>query len=176
MSDIDFTVNESLSSVTISNNEPPQVVFNHEENVYVLDFTVASGPYVNILNPQGPVTADFFTLGARGPAGLDGAPGPIGLTGPQGAQGIQGLTGPQGIQGPQGAPGEDFTDAWMFYATTWTTQPALTGTTGSGSVYSYYLDPTTRFRFVPNTYAASGDAFYSGWNGSSLSGLIVSRG
>jgi hypothetical protein len=64
----------------------------------------------------------------------------------------------------------------MFYATTWTTPPALTGSTVSGPVYSYYLDPVTRFRLVPTSYNAEDDAFYSGWNGSSLSGLIVTRG
>lgn len=68
------------------------------------------------------------------------------------------------------------TDTWNYFATTWSVEPSQVGTTGSGVVYSYELDGTTRYRFVPNTYDSSQDAFYSGWDGTSLTGLIIARG
>jgi len=66
--------------------------------------------------------------------------------------------------------------SWTTLVTTWTTTPTQVGTTGSGVVFSYVLGSTTRYRFVPNTYDSSQDAFYSGWDGASLTGLIITRG
>jgi Collagen triple helix repeat (20 copies) len=50
-----------------------------------------------------------LTVGAVGPQGPQGNPGPVGETGPQGPQGDpgpQGPPGPQGVPGPQGPQGE----------------------------------------------------------------------
>ncbi|MDT7042851.1 hypothetical protein [Candidatus Nitronereus thalassa] len=50
-----------------------------------------------------------LTVGAVGPQGPQGNPGPVGATGPQGPQGDpgpQGPQGPQGVPGPQGPQGE----------------------------------------------------------------------
>lgn len=66
--------------------------------------------------------------------------------------------------------------SWDFLACNWTTAPAQIGTTAAGSVWSYTLRGVTRFRLVPEPYAASGDAFYTTFTGGVLSGLIVARG
>jgi hypothetical protein len=65
---------------------------------------------------------------------------------------------------------------WMFFVTTWTTPPTQVGTTASGIVFEYVFGGVTRYRFVPNSYDATLDAFYSGWDGTELTGLIVARG
>jgi hypothetical protein len=46
----------------------------------------------------------------------------------------------------------------------------------TGKVFEYPLGTTTRYRFVPTTYSAALDGFYSTYTGGVLSGLIVSRG
>lgn len=66
--------------------------------------------------------------------------------------------------------------SWAFFAANWTSQPSLVGSTASGDVYSYVFNGVTRYRLVPSSYNPTQDAFYSGWDGSSLSGLIVKRG
>jgi hypothetical protein len=53
---------------------------------------------VGAVGPQGPA-------GTPGPAGAPGPTGPQGLPGPAGAPGAPGATGPQGLPGPAGAPG-----------------------------------------------------------------------
>lgn len=65
---------------------------------------------------------------------------------------------------------------WVFYATTWSVEPILNTTIAGGDVYDYTLDGTTRYRFVPTTYDATEDAFYTNFGGGLLTGLIVSRG
>ena len=86
-----------------------------------------------------------------------------------------GVSGPPGPAGPQGPPGTG-SITWDFYATNWTTAPTQVGTTAAGAVYSYTLSGTTRYRLVPSPYLAAQDTFYSTWDGSALSGPIVSRG
>jgi hypothetical protein len=78
-------------------------------------------------------------------------------------------------QGPAGPPA-NVIPTWNYYAINWTTPPAQLGTTAAGAVYGYTLSGTTRYRLVPSPYAASQDAFYSAWDGITLSGLIVARG
>lgn len=62
----------------------------------------------------------------------------------------------------------------------WSLDPTEIGTatvsTQSGSVLSYVLAGVTRYRFVPDTYSAALDGFYSSYSGGVLSGLIVTRG
>jgi len=50
---------------------------------------------------------------------------------------------------------------WTDYATRWDAAPTVNSTNASGTIYNYTLDGTTRFRFVPNTYDATLDAFYA---------------
>lgn len=68
------------------------------------------------------------------------------------------------------------TSTWVFFATTWSIEPAFVENITGGSVYSYTLDGTTRYRFVPTTYDATEDAFYTTFVTPTLSGLIVTRG
>lgn len=65
---------------------------------------------------------------------------------------------------------------WSFFATTWSTSPTLNSLITGGSVYNYTLKGTTRYRFVPSTYTASADAFYSTFSAGTLSGLLIARG
>ena len=65
---------------------------------------------------------------------------------------------------------------WTYYATTWSVEPSLNTAITGGEVYNYTLDGTTRYRFVPTTYDATQDAFYTTFNNPTLSGLIVARG
>lgn len=65
---------------------------------------------------------------------------------------------------------------WTFYATTWSVEPTLNTSLAGGDVFNYTLDGVTRYRYVPNTYDASEDAFYATFSNPTLSGLIVARG
>ncbi len=65
---------------------------------------------------------------------------------------------------------------WTYYATTWTAEPTLNASITGGDVYDYTLDGVTRYRFVPTTYDATQDAFYTSFSNPTLSGLIVARG
>ena len=70
--------------------------------------------------------------------------------------------------------------SWGFLVTNWTDAPAQVGaatvSSQPGSVWSWRYGTTTRYRFVPTTYSAALDGFYSTYTGGVLSGLIVSRG
>lgn len=97
---------------------------------------------------------------------------------------VRALTGPatvtvHGMPGPQGEPGGD-APTWTYYATRWSSAPAAVGgatvSGNAGTVYAYTLDGTTRYRFVPTSYAPALDAFYSAYASGVLAGLIVSRG
>lgn len=68
------------------------------------------------------------------------------------------------------------TSSWMYYTTTWSIPPMFIENITGGSVYSYTLEGTTRYRFVPSPYSAGADAFYSEFSSPTLSGLIVTRG
>lgn len=68
------------------------------------------------------------------------------------------------------------TNTWMYYVTTWSSEPTFVETITGGDVYSYTLNGTTRYRFVPSTYDATQDAFYTTFSTPTLSGLIVARG
>lgn len=68
------------------------------------------------------------------------------------------------------------TQTWIDYVSEWSVEPFITGSTVDGDVWVYSQGLTTRFRFVPNAYDSTQDAFYTTWNGTVVSGLIVSRG
>lgn len=65
---------------------------------------------------------------------------------------------------------------WSYLATTWSLAPTLNASITGGDVYNYTLNGVTRYRFVPTTYDATQDAFYSEFSNPTLSGLIVTRG
>ncbi len=70
--------------------------------------------------------------------------------------------------------------SWDHLATNWTVAPTQVGTATVGSqpgaVLSYAIGGVTRFRFVPDSYSAALDGFYTSYTGGVLSGLIVNRG
>ena len=69
---------------------------------------------------------------------------------------------------------------WDYLVANWSTAPASVGTatvsSQPGEVFEYPLGSVTRYRFVPTTYSAALDAFYTTYSGGVLSGLICSRG
>lgn len=70
--------------------------------------------------------------------------------------------------------------AWHYYASQWSVEPVEVGvstiSSQPGTVWEYELDSVTRYRFVPDTYDATLDGFYSSYSSPTLSGLIVTRG
>lgn len=65
---------------------------------------------------------------------------------------------------------------WIYLVSTWSTEPTLSASITGGDVYTYTLDGTTRYRFVPTAYDPAQDAFYTTFTAGTLSGLIVARG
>ena len=69
---------------------------------------------------------------------------------------------------------------WPHLAEAWSVEPSQVGTATvsgeAGAVWEYTLDGVTRYRFVPDDYNPTLDAFYSEFTGGALSGLIVARG
>ena len=65
---------------------------------------------------------------------------------------------------------------WGYYKDNWSVEPLFNSEIAGGEVYSYVLDGTTRYRFVPEPYDATLDAFYENFSEASLTNLIVSRG
>lgn len=78
---------------------------------------------------------------------------------------------------PQDAKGNFLLgQTWDLYVTNWSVAPSLNGTITGGSVYDYTLNGTTRYRFVPDPYDPTLDAFYSTFSAGVLSDIIVTRG
>ena len=65
---------------------------------------------------------------------------------------------------------------WDYLVQNWSVEPALNAVITGGTVYNYTLSGVTRYRLVPDPYTATSDQFYSDFNGTTLSGLIVARG
>ncbi len=70
--------------------------------------------------------------------------------------------------------------SWVALTEQWQAAPTLAATIASGDVYSYTYDDgasgtTTRYRLVPSTYSAAADAFYTGFDGTNLTGLVTTR-
>lgn len=67
----------------------------------------------------------------------------------------------------------DINLSWIYLATSYdaTFNSNITG----GKVYSYTLNETTIYRFVPSPYTKSDDAFYENFDGTNLSDLIITR-
>lgn len=132
----------------------------------------------------------------------DGAPGPQGVPGPEGPPGKEGSTRvgwgahplviqENGVIKDKVARVLNFTGAgvtraadgtvtvgatWDYYAINWSTAPSVNSAISGGTVYTYVLNGTTRYRFVPTSYDPTTDAFYSTFSGGVLSGLITTRG
>lgn len=66
--------------------------------------------------------------------------------------------------------------AWTLYAAQWDAAPSKVADIAGGSVWSYTHEGVARYRFVPSPYAAAQDAFYSDFDGTTLSGLLAARG
>lgn len=66
--------------------------------------------------------------------------------------------------------------SWTVLANQWSASPTQVGTTPAGTVWAYTVNDETRFRLVPEPYAATQDAFYSNFSDGTLSGLIAARG
>jgi hypothetical protein len=62
--------------------------------------------------------------------------------------------------------------SWIDLTTGWSSEPTVIASIPSGQVlsYKYNFDSVTYYRLVPNS--GLGDAFYSSFDGSTLSGLI----
>lgn len=118
-----------------------------------------------------------------------------GEKGDTGEQGIQGEQGEQGIQGEagEGVPtggtsgmqlfkttATDYATQWAFsweyLVANWSVIPTLNAAITGGDVYNYELNGTLRYRFVPTTYTPTQDAFYTSFNGTTVTGLITKRG
>lgn len=65
---------------------------------------------------------------------------------------------------------------WEYYVANWSTTPTQVATIGAGTVWSYTLNSTTRYRLVPSPYDPEQDAFYATFSNPTLGSLIVRRG
>jgi len=72
--------------------------------------------------------------------------------------------------------GSNPSDTWEYLVYNWSSEPTLNAAIVGGDVYDYELDGVTRYRFVPNPYDSTHDAFYSDFDGTNLTNLIVARG
>jgi hypothetical protein len=118
-----------------------------------------------------------------------------GEKGDTGEQGIQGEQGEQGIQGEagEGVPtggtagmqlfkttATDYDTQWAFswgyLVANWSVIPTLNTAITGGDVYNYELNGILRYRFVPTIYTPTQDAFYTSFDGTSVTGLITKRG
>lgn len=65
---------------------------------------------------------------------------------------------------------------WVYLKEKWDAPPTLNATIASGAVYNYTLNGVTRYRLVPEPYLAANDAFWTSFDGTTLSGLVAARG
>jgi len=65
---------------------------------------------------------------------------------------------------------------WGDLLNTWTAEPVLNTTLAGGEVYDYVYGSTTYYRYVPTAYDSALDQFWSGFDGTTLTGLIATRG
>jgi len=66
--------------------------------------------------------------------------------------------------------------SWEYLVANWSVIPTLNASITGGDVYNYELNGTLRYRFVPTTYTPTQDAFYTYFDGTSVTGLITKRG
>lgn len=66
---------------------------------------------------------------------------------------------------------------WTDYVMRWTAEPvSLAYSGGDGEVLQYTYGTTIYYRFVPSTYDATQDSFYTTYSDPTLSGLLAIRG
>jgi len=65
---------------------------------------------------------------------------------------------------------------WSDLIINWTAEPVLNSAIIGGEVYDYTYGTTTYYRFVPTTYDSAQDQFFTGFDGTNLTGLIATRG
>jgi len=65
---------------------------------------------------------------------------------------------------------------WLDLINSWTEEPILNATISGGEVYDYVFGATEYYRYVPTAYDSALDQFWSGFNGTTLTGLIATRG
>lgn len=82
------------------------------------------------------------------------------------------IQGPKGDTGPPG----NAEDLWFAFVSTWTEEPAQIATIAEGAIFMYIHQGIACYRLVPTPYVASNDAFYTEWDGTTLSGQIATRG
>ena len=63
-------------------------------------------------------------------------------------------------------------ESWISLVSQWDVEPILIQSSSNGDIYQYQRTDFTYYRFVPNPYNASQDAFYSDIQ---LTQLITSR-
>ena len=66
--------------------------------------------------------------------------------------------------------------SWDFLVAKWSVEPTELATSASGVVWEYTLENTTRYRLVPTPYDPTQDAFFEGFDGTTLTNLITTRG
>jgi hypothetical protein len=74
------------------------------------------------------------------------------------------------------AVAEQIAQTWDGLVFNWSAQPTLVATLTGGQVWAYTLAGTTRYRMIPTPYVAAQDAFYSAFDGATLSNPIIARG
>jgi hypothetical protein len=71
-------------------------------------------------------------------------------------------------------------NSWSKLSSSWSTPPSLVSQTVNTSIFEYrYLNNgavRVLYRTVPLVYSASGDAFYMNFDGTSVTGLVATRG
>jgi hypothetical protein len=65
--------------------------------------------------------------------------------------------------------------SWSELLNSWTSEPILNIAIAGGEVFDYVYATATFYRFVPDPYVSSQDAFYAAFEAGVLSGLIASR-
>ena len=65
-----------------------------------------------------------------------------------------------------------FPISWGRLVVRWDTPPVFHSQPAGGKIYTYVLEGTTRYRFIPSPYVAVNDAFYSD---AALTQLITHR-
>lgn len=76
---------------------------------------------------------------------------------------------------PNYASSNASTLTWDFLVDNWSVKPTKVFIP-TGKVFTYTLLGTTRYRFVPTIYNPTQDAFYSNFDGTTLTNLITTRG
>lgn len=65
---------------------------------------------------------------------------------------------------------------WNYLVKNWSVIPTENTVIAGGTVWDYTLNGVTRYRFVPDTYNPTQDAFYETFDGVTLSNQITTRG